>query len=251
MHITLRDISKKFKSNIVFKNLNIDIQSDSIYCLLGSNGAGKSTIINLLANLTEPEEGAILIDGKTFAKHELSLKKTIGLQSQYNQLIEELNAYDYLHFVGLLYGMRETELHSQIQNLFDYFFDDKEKLKKSIKTFSSGMKKKISICAALVNKPQLLLLDEPFANLDPSACARLCSLIKKYRTNNRIILISSHDLLYVDQIATNIGILEQGELVFNDTLDIFKNNSKNDLGTSLLKYLSPKAENNIALDKII
>ncbi|MFT4156110.1 ABC transporter ATP-binding protein [Parafilimonas sp.] len=242
MKIEVKNISRKFGSNTVFAFLNLHIEGGTVYCLLGRNGAGKSTLLNIIANLLEPDEGDIIInDHLTFNNpNPLELKRAMGVQSQFDQVIGELNACDYLKFIGLLYKMKKDEIKQQTDNLLNYFFDEEENLSKAIQDYSSGMKRKIAICAAIIHKPSILILDEPFANLDPVASDKLCKLINAYINQERIILVSSHDLLYVDKIATHIGILDYGKLVFNDSLNVFKNSEKEGLDTNLLRYLKPK-----------
>lgn len=251
MNIKAENICKVFGSRSVLNNISYNIAGGSIYCLLGRNGAGKSTIINIMADLLELDKGYLTIDNRTFKDQGIQLKKIIGLQSQYDQLIEELNAFDYLEMIGLIYKVEKTELFVQIKNLLSYFFDDGEDLLKTIKGYSTGMKKKIAICAAFVHKPDILLLDEPFANLDPIVSYKLCKLMNAYINKERIVFISSHDLLYVNKVATHIGILDNGQLVFNNTLDAFKNHTGESLDANLLKYLNPKQEGVQLLAEII
>src|SRR5699024_4686446 len=134
------------------------------------------------------------------------------LQSQFNQIIEELNAYDFLEWIGLLYGMPKEVIESQINKVLNYFFEESEKLYLPSKKYSEGMKKKLAICSAILPGPKLLILDEPFANLDLVASIKLCNFLNAYKSNERIILVSSHDLLYVDKIATHIGVINRKQL---------------------------------------
>ncbi len=251
MILTLDNIAKSYNGKKVISNINLEIYGHAIYCLLGKNGAGKSTLINIISNIIEPDSGQIFFNELSYPKEEIKIKKILGLQSQFDQVIGELNAYDYLEWIGMLYGMTKSEIASQTENLLHYFFEDEENLNLESKKYSDGMKKKLAICSAILHKPQVLILDEPFANLDPVASSRLCDFLIAYKSNDRIILVSSHDLLYVDRIATHIGIIHNNQLIFNNTLDKFKENRGNDIDKSLLTYLNSGPGNVSLLDSII
>lgn len=110
------------------------------------------------------------------------------------------------------------------------------------------MKKKVTLCAAFIHKPKYLFLDEPFANIDPIAANALCKLIQAYQNSDRCILISSHDMLYVNKVATNIGIIEKGNLVYNDNVNKFRTGAG--LDEDLLQYIKPKSGEDILLTQI-
>ena len=244
MKLNIRNISKSYSNKLVLSSINLNVESGSVYCLLGKNGAGKSTLINIIANLLEPNEGSIYFDNLTYSKNELEVKKRIGLQSEFNQLIGELDGRDFLFWIGLLYKMDKKHLLLQIPRLLNYFFDPEENLDTICKNYSAGMKKKLAICAAVVNKPTLLILDEPFANLDPVAAEKLCIFLNAYKDKQRTIFISSHDLAYVDKISTHIGILSESKIVFDGTLDDFKENGEISIEYGFQKYI-PKSSNNV------
>lgn len=249
MLLSLNNITKSYNNKIVISSLNLTIRGNTIYCLLGKNGAGKSTLINIIANVIEPTHGRVSINGLSYQNDEISIKRALGIQSQFNQIIGELNAYDFLEWIGLLYEMPKDEITIQTKNLLNYFFDESENLDSQSKTYSEGMKKKLIICSALIHKPQLLVLDEPFANLDPVAALKLCDFLVAYKSEQRIILVSSHDLLYVDKISTHIGVLNATQLVFSDTIYNFKTDSVGSIDKELLRYLWPEKEEDKTLLK--
>jgi ABC-2 type transport system ATP-binding protein len=234
MGINLQNIEKKFDGKSVLKDISIQIDFNQVYCILGSNGAGKSTLINIMCDLLKPDSGFLDFNKKTYQLDSLYIKQNTGLLSQYNTLIEELNTFDFLNFIGMIYKMNSNEILSQIEKLTSFFFEDRSNLSKPIKTYSLGMKRKVSLCTAFIHKPNYLFLDEPFANLDPATSDSLCNLINLYKNNHRCIIISSHDLLYVNKIATKIGVIDKGDLIFNDSLEIF--NKEKLLSNDLNKY---------------
>jgi ABC-2 type transport system ATP-binding protein len=251
MKISIEQLCKAYRNNIILNGLQLEINSNSVYCLLGKNGAGKSTLINILGNIIEPSSGTVVINDLNYRKNEVAIKKNMGIQSEFDQIIGEFNAFDYLQWIGLLYDMTKNEIAKQTNNLVDYFFEKEENLNGPSKDYSSGMRKKLMVCAALLNKPNLLILDEPFANLDPIASDKLCRFINAYMSRDRIVFVSSHDLLYVDKIATHIGIINDQHLVFDGTVEEFKKNKSTKIDDELLKYLNPKIENSYLLNAII
>lgn len=239
MELLVHEVFKSFGKKEVLKGVSLQITGNSIYALLGPNGAGKTTLINLIAGLSSIDKGSIE-----------AARGNMGLQGQYEAIVEELSAIDYLHLVGLLYKMNKQEIIRQREYLLRYFFD-KEDLVQAASAYSTGMRKKLAICAALLSKPALLILDEPWAHLDPVAANLLCDLLIRYRREDRIILISSHDLLYVDKLATHIGVLDKGNLVFNDTISSFRQQGEKSIDIRLLEMLQPDEAKHQWLDQLI
>ncbi len=251
MKILIHQLCKAYGQKIILDKLSLEVCGNSVYCLLGKNGAGKSTLINIVANILEPSSGSIIIDDLNYHEHEIAIKKMMGIQSEFDQVINEFNAFDYLQWIGLLYNMKKDEIDRQTKSLVDYFFEEEDDINRPAKDFSSGMRKKLILCAAILNKPRLLILDEPFANLDPIASKKLCEFINAYKSTERIVLVSSHDLLYVDRIATHIGVINDNHLVFNGTMADFKKSKAAKIDDELLKYLSQKTESSYLLNAII
>lgn len=252
MEIALQGICKAFGSQIILDSIDLQIQEGSIYCLLGKNGAGKSTLINILINLIPPSKGKVSINGLQYDQSEIAIKQLLGVQSEFNQLIEELNAYEFLYWIGLLYRMPVEEIEARRANLLEYFFGPEGNLNKPCSTYSSGMRRKLTICAAVLHKPAILILDEPFANLDPVANDKLCSFFNAYsQVPGRILLISSHDLLYVEKIATHIGVLNESRLAFNNNIQQFNQEGRSSLDQELMKYLSPVTVSDTVLQNLI
>ena len=238
MSIVFKDVTKTYdKGKDILQGLDLTIAADSIYCLLGKNGAGKSTLLNILTNLIGPTSGEVLLDDLSYSTDAMPIKKVTGVQCQFNQLIGELNARDFLMWTGLLYGMDKQQIATQTEHLTNFFFDEQDDLSGPAARYSAGMQRKLVLCSAVMHKPRYLVLDEHFANLDPIACGKLCEFLKAYRSPERVVVVSSHDLLYVDKIATHIGILDRGALVFNDTMARFKKDGLT-IDQELLKHLA-------------
>lgn len=125
-NIIYKNISKKFESKLVLKDINLTIQPNQVYCILGRNGAGKSTLINIACNIIKADTGTIMFDDQTYSNKAIDIYKSIGLQSQYDILIEELNTYDYLQFIGRIYNMNKADIASQIALFTSYFLKAKQ-----------------------------------------------------------------------------------------------------------------------------
>ena len=237
--IEIKDLNKAYDKNKVLDDINLNVDTGVVYALLGKNGVGKTTLINLLIDLKQADSGTILINGKKHDTLDKEDKKRIGVVGEDLALIEELSAYEYLTFVGKIYGLSRDVLNRRIEDLFHYFFEDDRDLKKNISKYSTGMKKKIAFCAAVIHTPNLLILDEPFSGLDPLVANQMISFLHHYKKNDRVILISSHDLNYVEKIATHIGVLNNSQLQFNSSLHNFTEHGVKSIDKALLKILQP------------
>lgn len=235
--LTINQIKKSYSLKTVLDDINVSVQKNSNYCLLGKNGAGKTTLINIMADFIKPNSGEVLFDDLNYAENEIEIKKNLGLLSEANFLIEELSGYEYLTFVGKLYKIPKDELKQRIESLSAYFFDDLDDLRKVISHYSSGTKKKLMFCASVLHKPDILLLDEPFSGLDPVTAKMLIEFLNKYRNENRIIFLSSHNLNYIKKVATHIGVLDGGKIIFDDSLSSFLEEGSQKIDDSLLNKL--------------
>jgi ABC-2 type transport system ATP-binding protein len=242
MSIEIKGLSKAFGKNKVFHDLDLTIETGQCYCLLGKNGAGKSTFLNCILDLIKPEAGSIRLYGKDYITNSLELKASLGALCEDNPLIEEFTGLEYLKFIAKLYKLPAAEADERIKSLTNYFFSNPESLNKNIAGYSTGMKKKVGIAAAILHKPQVLILDEPFTGLDPIAAQLLVKLIRSYSTSNRVVFISSHDLNYVERVATHIGVLNNGQLLYNGSLQEFTMNGENVIDQALFQLLLPQHE---------
>jgi len=245
--IQITDVTKSYGRTIVIEKINLTIDYGQVYCLLGKNGAGKTTLINLILDLAEPDCGSITLFGKDHHKLDKNNKRKIGILIENLALIEEISGYEFLLLVGKIYGMPSDTLKKRIADLFEYFFEDESDLKKTISKYSTGMKKKIAFCAAVIHTPDILIMDEPFSGLDPLVANQMVLFLNKYCRRDRLIFISSHDLTYVEKISTHIGVLDNTKLVFNSTIQDFTENGAKELDSALLKILKP---NGSGLEKI-
>jgi ABC-2 type transport system ATP-binding protein len=240
LHIS--GITKQYANKTVLNSIQCSVEAGSCFWLVGRNGAGKSTLINILADLIAPDSGTVSFGDLSYATDELAIKRNLGVLPDKNPAIPQLTGWEYLQFVGLLDELPPDECKRRAESLLAYFFDETEDAHKRISSYSHGMTKKIGLCAALLHRPEYLILDEPFAGLDPVSSAKLVQFLQSYLTLERAIFLSSHDLGYAQKIMTHIGILENGVLQFVGSADDFAS-SKHTIEESILQILQPKESN--------
>jgi ABC-2 type transport system ATP-binding protein len=233
--LKIKNLGKSYNNNIVLENINITILPNQICCLLGKNGAGKSTIINIIAQITKQDEGTVFINGVEVNQSTVLVHENMGIVPHTDYLINELTGYQYLELQCIIHKMDKAETVTRIKSLAKYFLDAPSDLYKYINSYSAGLRMKIKIMASLLHKPQVLIMDEPFANLDPYSAESLTKFLTKFAQQNKnMVFIVSHDLLYVDMIATQICVLENKTIVFNDTKAEFTNNNLHSLSDKFL-----------------
>ncbi len=220
--INIQSVYKSFNGNSVLEDISLKIDFGQIYCLLGKNGAGKTTIFNLILNLLKPDKGHIEIFNKANNKLNNNDKKRIGVLREDLSIINELTGMDYLFLTGYLYHIPKSEIEQKINELGLFFFGkDIGELNKRINKYSFGTKKKTELLSALLSSPDILILDEPFSGLDPLFSRQLISFLSDYSNKNRIILLSSHNLNYIEKISTHIGILHNKKIILNSPIEKF------------------------------
>jgi heme exporter protein A len=193
----------------VLQNLDISLQSGELVCLLGPNGAGKSTLIRLLSGLLKPTAGEITIDGALVDFSEAEARRKIGLILHQTFLYEQLTGIENLQLYARLYGTRLTE--SDLKQLMVRVGLGKVR-PVPVRSYSRGMKQRLTIARALLNNPQILLLDEPYTGLDQQGSAMLNQLLAEEQENQRIILLTTHELSFIRQVASRFDILHRGRI---------------------------------------
>ena len=228
-----RGLSKRFGDTRVLHAVDLDLTGGMCLCVLGRNGAGKSTLIHLLADLIAPDAGYVHVDDMTYADQSVAIKSRLGVFPEQNPAIPELTGAEYLEFIGRLHGLPKQQQADRAQSLLQFFFEDAYPADTRIKQYSAGMRQKIGLMGAFLHKPSHLLLDEPFASLDPPSATRLVQLLNDYRSEHRTLLISSHDLAYAEQVATHVTLLEDAHLSDVQRIETLKEGSA---GQRLLSF---------------
>jgi len=211
--ITIDNISKKYGKAVVLNVETITIPKGQSFGLVGNNGAGKTTLFNILLDLIRPTTGKIT-NNNVEVKTSEDWKNFTGSFIDESFLIGYLTPEEYFEFVGDLRGMNKADVTAFIAK-FDVFFNDEIiGKKKYLRDLSKGNQKKAGIVAALMGAPQVVVLDEPFANLDPTTQIRLKKILKELTDNKEItLLVSSHDLSHVTEVCDRIVVLDKGIVV--------------------------------------
>jgi ABC-2 type transport system ATP-binding protein len=207
------NLSKKYNGNIVLNIESLDIPKGQSFGLVGNNGAGKTTYFSLLLDLIQPTTGHITSNNIQVNKSE-DWKPFTSAFIDESFLIGYLTPEEYFYFIGELRGQNKADVDALVTQFQDFFHDEILGKKKYLRDLSKGNQKKAGIVAALIGNPEVVVLDEPFANLDPTTQIRLKGIIKDLaETKGVTVLISSHDLLHVTDVCERIVVLEKGEIV--------------------------------------
>ena len=211
--IEINNLVKKYSNQTVLNANSLDIPSGQTFGLIGNNGAGKTTLFSCLLDLIKPTQGKVLNNGVDVSKSEDWKSFTTAFLDE-TFLIGYLMPEEYFHFIGELRGLSNSEVDSFLVQFEDFFNGEILGGKKYLRDLSKGNQKKAGVVAALIGEPKVIILDEPFANLDPTTQIRLKGIIKdlsKYKDTT--ILISSHDLQDVTEVCERIVLLEKGEII--------------------------------------
>ena len=211
--IEINNLIKKYSDQTVLSANSLDIPSGQTFGLIGNNGAGKTTLFSCLLDLIKPTQGKVLNNGVDVSKSEDWKSFTTAFLDE-TFLIGYLMPEEYFHFIGELRGLSNSQVNSFLVQFEDFFNGEILGGKKYLRDLSKGNQKKAGIVATLIGEPKVIILDEPFANLDPTTQIRLKGIIKdlsKYKDTT--ILISSHDLQDVTEVCERIVLLEKGEII--------------------------------------
>lgn len=211
--IQINNLQKSYKNTTVLNLPELTIATGQSFGLVGNNGAGKTTLLRLMLDLIRASEGEVIIDRQAVNKSE-EWKTFTGSFIDEKFLINYLTPEEYFQFIGKIRGVSAGDLGLHLK-LFEALFNDEIfGKKKYIRDLSKGNKKKVGVAAALLGDPKLVLLDEPFENLDPTSQIRLKKIIQQFQQDKSVtFLISSHDLNHVTEICERIVILDKGEVV--------------------------------------
>ena len=211
--ISIQNISKSYGATQVLNIENLEIPKGETFGLVGNNGAGKTTLFSVLLDLIEASTGFISIDGIKVNESE-AWKTKVSAFIDDTFLIGYLTPEEYFYFIGELRGQNKNAVDEFLKQFSDFFNGEILNAKKYIRDLSKGNMKKVGIVGALIGTPEIIVLDEPFANLDPSTQIKLKNLIRDWSKNlDSTFLISSHDLAHTTEVCERIVVINKGELV--------------------------------------
>ncbi|MEO4007199.1 MULTISPECIES: ABC transporter ATP-binding protein [unclassified Flavobacterium] len=211
--IQVTNLSKTYNGTTVLNIENLEIKKGESFGLVGNNGAGKTTFFSLLLDLIQPSTGHIISNNVQINLSENWKPFTAAFLDE-SFLIGYLTPEEYFYFIGELRGQNKADVDALLREHEDFFNGEILNNKKYLRDLSKGNQKKVGIIATLIGNPEVIILDEPFANLDPTTQIRLKNIIKKLADNPEVtVLVSSHDLLHTIEVSNRIVALEKGRIV--------------------------------------
>mgnify|MGYP001422885776 FL=1 len=242
MFIQVKNLSKVFKKNLAVDKINFHIEKNKTVGLLGPNGCGKTTSIGMILGLIKPSEGEIIIDNKnleSFKRDDILTR--INFCSPYIELPKKLTVKQNLEVYGRLYGVKN--LSERILEISEDL-DIKNFFRRKTGELSSGQKNRVSLAKSLINKPEILLLDEPTASLDPDIGDFVRKYIEDYKSKNKIsILLASHNMKEVERLCDNVIMMKEGKIVDSGTCkSLIDKHGRNNLEDTFLKLARNKNE---------
>ena len=242
MSIEIKNLSKKFNEVYAVKNINFTINVNKTIGLLGPNGCGKTTSIGMILGLIKPTTGDIIIQNKNINTFERNkLLNIMNFASPYVELPKKLSVKQNLQIYGRLYGVKDLSLRidelTEDLNLKDF-------LNKKTGELSSGQKNRVSLAKSLINKPEILLLDEPTASLDPDIGDYVRSYVQTYKSKNKVtILLASHNMAEVERLCDSVIMMKKGKIIDQGTSkEIINRHGRANLEETFLKIVRSKDE---------
>jgi len=232
------NLTKMFGNTVAVKNLTIEIPYGKTYGLLGPNGAGKTTTVRMLNSILMPTSGSAEVVGFDVVKQSRAVKTNCGFLPESPGLYSKLTAKEFLEFIGELYFLPKDVIFARIDELLD-IFDLEGRENDLLEGYSRGMKQKVCLCAALIQDPKIIFLDEPTSNLDPAAARMVKDLISDLASKaDKTIFICTHLLDAAEELCDTIGIIDKGVLKLEGhPKDIIKSQGATDLEDAYLKIM--------------
>jgi len=209
---------RRFGDFTAVDHVDLRVRAGALFGFLGPNGAGKSTTIKMLTGLLAPTEGRVVVLGRDLAAEPLEVKRRIGVVPEDLNLFERLTGAEMLAFTGRMYGLGRAEIAGRSRELLELMELDAEP-RKLVVEYSHGMKKKLSLACALIHRPEILFLDEPFEGVDAIASRTLKDLLLRLTARGLTVFLTSHVLEIVERLCTDIAIISEGRLAASGPLD--------------------------------
>ncbi len=242
MFIEIQELSKFYNTSLAVNKISFEVNKNKTLGLLGPNGCGKTTTIGMILGLVSPSEGKILIENKNINEFKRDeILRRFNFASPYVELPKKLTVKQNLEIYGRLYGVENLSFRiNEISNDLDI----KNFFNKKTGELSSGQKNRVSLAKSLINKPEILLLDEPTASLDPDIGDFIRSYIQDYKSKNKVtILLASHNMGEVERLCDSIIMMKKGKIIDNGTCEeLIKKHGRNNLEETFLKLARSKDE---------
>ena len=219
--LKIQGLTKVYGDKKAVDNLSLHIKAGEMYAFIGHNGAGKTTTIKSVCGLLNFDAGEILIDGVSIKENPIECKKKIAYLPDNPDLYEFMTGIKYLNFIADIYGVKKEDRIERVRKYADMFGITSD-LAQPISSYSHGMKQKLALISALIHKPKLLVMDEPFVGLDPKAAHSLKEEMKQICENGGAIFFSTHVLEVAEKICDKIAIIKNGQLIVSGEMNEVK-----------------------------
>ena len=210
--VETEDLVRRFGDFTAVDRINLRVARGSFFGFLGPNGAGKSTTIKMLTGLLAPTSGRVRVLGRDIAEEPLEVKRRIGVVPEDLNLFERLTGAEMLAFTGRMYGLAREDIAARSRELLE-LMELSDEPRKLVVEYSHGMKKKLALACALIHRPEILFLDEPFEGVDAIASRTLKDLLSRLTSRGLTVFLTSHVLEIVERLCTDIAIISEGRLV--------------------------------------
>ncbi len=211
--IEIDSITKRFEDTLAVDNVSLTIKRGELIGLLGPNGAGKSTLTKMISGMLNPTSGIIKVREFDIKKQPMRVKEILGVVPQDIVLYDYLNAKENLAFYGRIYGLSGKKLKTRIDELLKFTQLDEKAVKRHVSTYSGGMKRRVNIAAALLHEPEVILLDEPTAGLDPQNKLALWEIIQSLKEQGKTIVLTTHMMEEAEELCQRVAIMDHGKII--------------------------------------
>lgn len=211
--ICIQGLTKRYGEVTAVDNLSLDVPTGRMFGFLGPNGAGKSTTIGCLTGLLDPTAGRIELLGKAFNSDSIELKRRIGVMPEGLALFDHLYAHEFLTFNARMYGLDDATVKQRVEELVTVM-DLTSSTRKRLSQFSTGMRKKVAFAAAIIHRPEILFLDEPFESIDPAGVAMLKDWLRRFVAGGRTVFMTTHVLETVERLCDDVAIIKAGKIAW-------------------------------------
>lgn len=216
--LVIKNLEKSYGKFKALNGLNLEIEKGEIFGFIGPNGAGKSTTMKIVSGLLSPDSGEVYVDGIDAIKNNKALKDKIGYMPDFFGVYDNLRAIEYLEFYASIYGIVGEEARKLSMDLLE-LVNLQDKWDANVDGLSRGMKQRLCLARCLVHNPELLILDEPASGMDPRARFEMKGILKNLKEMGKTIIVSSHILSELGEICTRIGIIKNGSIVCEGTVE--------------------------------
>jgi ABC-2 type transport system ATP-binding protein len=225
--IEAKNLTKKYGDFTAVDDISFRVEKGEVFGLLGPNGAGKTTTINMLIGMAKISSGEVYYNGVDLTKSIKKAQEIIGIVADESNLYDEMSGFDNLCFCGSLYGLSRNDREKKANDLLNTFRLN-ESANRKFKAYSKGMKRKLTIAAALIHNPQILFLDEPTSGIDVASARQIRDLIKKLNQNGTTVFLTTHYIEEAERLCDRIAFLNRGKIIRIDSVNHLINESKDE-----------------------